>query len=292
MPCRIARATLAMCLSALSSLSSASAASRPYHATAEGSGWRCNAGYYRTASSDATCARCRVLRCDAGWYASECTSTMDSACVQCGAAAGAVFGQDCRVLRCLAGYYMRASTACVRCPRGSFCADGITASPCPDNCTTAVNGADSALMCVEAAYSIAEITYFIASASYQPQKPHWPPYVSTRSCSLLKAASGSEFTCTVSMPKCVADAVFQWWVNLASDASLLNVTGFRAAPRIRKPEEIQQAETAATPVFVVEPRKWGQTRSQYFTTLWAMSGVVFGMFVVACWMCLLLHLRR
>ena len=196
--------------------------------------------------------------------------------------------------------YASASTAalCVRCPRGSFCADGIAASPCPDNCTTAVNGADSALMCIEAAYSIAEITYFIASPIGWERLayPHWPPYVSTRSCSLLKAASGSEFTCTVSMPKCVADAVFQWWVELASDARLLNVTGFRAAPRIRKPEEIQQAEMVfsrlKTPVFVVEPRKWGQTRSQYFMTLWAMSGVVFGMFVVSCWMCLLLHLRR
>jgi hypothetical protein len=150
-----------------------------------------------------------------------------------------------------------------------------------------------------AAYSNADITYFIASPpdSYQPErarKPQWPPYVVTRSCSLFKAAS--EFTCTVSMPKCVAEAVFQWWVariDVAADAAALNVSGFRGPPRIRKAEELRQAaEAVAAPDFVVEPRKWGQSRSQYFKTLWAMSGLVFGMFVVSCWMCLLLHLRR
>ena len=319
MPCRIARAALAMCLGSLSGL--CSSLSMPYHATAEGSGWRCNAGYYRTASPDrATCARCRALQCAAGWYATECTGTMDSVCVQCTREAGAVFGQDCRVLRCLAGYYMRyasdalamryasdasassdstdSTATCVQCPRGSFCADGITASACAGNCTTAVNGADTALMCVpaEASPSIearAYITYFIASDAIAPQATRkWPPYVATRGCSLLKTASGSEFTCTVSMPTCVADAVFQWWVgriDAAADAVALNVTGFRGPPRIRK-----AAEQAAVlrPDFVVEPRKWGQTRSQYFKTLWAMSGLVFGMFVVSCWMCMLLHLRR
>jgi hypothetical protein len=151
-------------------------------------------------------------------------------------------------------------------------------------------------MCIEPAYSIADITYFItdtASPQWPPGwRPQWPPYVATRGCSLFKAAS--EFTCTVSMPKCVAGAVFQWWVDhidVVADAAALNVTGFRAPPRLRKAEELQQAADAvAAPDFVVEPRKWGQTRSQYFKTLWAMSGLVFGMFVVSCWMCLLLHL--
>ena len=288
----------------------------PYHAMAEGQEWRCNTGYYRTSSMRATCARCRPLQCEAGWYAAECSSTMDGACVQCPPVPGAVFGSECRVLRCLAGYYLRVggiSAGCTQCPRGSVCADGIAAVPCAGNCTTNVNGADSALMCspkvdaegspkVDAEGSPkvdASITYFIAATDYSRLrvglKLEWPPYVATRGCALR---GGGEFTCVVSMPKCVADIVFQWWserIDVSSDAMALNITGFRGPPRVEM-QKYSHTEAAGVearwPDFVVEPRKWGQTRYQYFLTLWAMSGVVFGMFVVAGWMCLLLHLRR
>ena len=255
-----------------------------------------------------TCAQCRSPQCAPGWYASECTSTMDSICVQCPPSPGALLFKGCSVIQCLAGYYLRfdigaawtagaAGTAgaaiCVRCPRGSFCANGVSASPCAGNCTTTVNGADSALMCVESSVVTASVTYFVGPESVASLVTHrleWPPYVATRRCTV---GAGSEFTCTVSMSKCVAAAVFQWWVaRIDADEMVFNITG---PPRI----EMQPLDANHLPYpamglnhaeFVVEPRKWGQTRTQYFLTLWVMSGVVFGMFVVACWMCLLLHL--
>jgi hypothetical protein len=76
-------------------------------------------------------------------------------------------------------------------------------------------------------------------------------------------------------------------IDVSADAKALNTSGFRGALRIA---QLSQRAAPQPPQFVVEPRKWGQTRFQYFLTLWVLSGVVFGMLVVACWMCLLLHL--
>jgi hypothetical protein len=90
------------------------------------------------------------------------------------------------------------------------------------------------------------------------------------------------------MSKCVATEVFQWRVaRIDAEEMVFNITG---PPRIAMQPLEPPARGLNHAEFVVEPRKWGQTRTQYFLTLWVMSGVVFGMFVVACWMCLLLHL--
>ncbi len=190
------------------------AAKIPYHASGTPGAWQCNAGYFRTPSATApTCARCSgPLTCEAGWYAAECANGMDSVCVQCplltGVAAFAV-NLQCAVARCLPGYYLSAQGKCVACPRGSFCADGLAASPCGGNCTTSGPGAGTALMCVASPQHqhTATITYLLRDAPQRAVRLAWPPYVTTRSCSL----SALEFTCIVSMPKCVADAVFQWW---------------------------------------------------------------------------------
>jgi hypothetical protein len=84
-------------------------------------------------------------------------------------------------------------------------------------------------------------------------------------------------------------------MDVAADAVALNVSAFigsrsklksrsrrsklkfralAGVPLVRKNIEAHQSTQAAAqpPLFVVEPRVWGQTRAQYFSALWALSG--------------------
>jgi hypothetical protein len=179
------------------------------------------------------------------------------------------------------------SMACAQCPRGSYCADGLKASPCGGNCTTVAGGGDSALQCVGIGSSYS-ITYFFApSAAAVSKTLTWPPYVATRSCTLYSG----KFSCIVTMPSCVADAILNMWMahlDVAADAKALNITAFRGNPKIEmitlQSSRNSYKEPFVVPPFVVEPRQWGQTRLQYFSTLLVLSSTLAAMAVMAAWM--------
>jgi hypothetical protein len=102
------------------------------YAWTDGCAFQCAPGRFL---SGMICVQCSAPACAPGRYASNCTATTDSVCVNCPRpvhSVGLVWTAGCQ-FRCTAGYYTAAGSGCLPCSTPPVCAPGTFLVPCSAN---------------------------------------------------------------------------------------------------------------------------------------------------------------